>query len=167
MESMSGSGPPPCSCVMNDTYTSVIMCSVSVCHTRCCMRAGDCVCFCSLLYLQGLEQCLAHNKSSITVCLINKYLMKELRILIDRKVNISSVTRLPIKGADVQSGEGEILLHFSVNGMAYRNSFIFGCSQLLRNVGEVSETISAFRKRERGMISDYPKNSSIGWPHRE
>lgn len=50
-------------------------------------------------------------------------MMKELGILIDRKVDISSVMRLPIKEDDVERREGEISLYSSLNCMAYRISF--------------------------------------------
>lgn len=52
--SMSHSGPPPPSCTINDTFTSVIICSMSVSPIRCYMRAGDRVCFCSSLHVQHI-----------------------------------------------------------------------------------------------------------------
>lgn len=49
-------------------------------------------------------ECLEYNRSSW-------YIIKELKLLIDRKVTMSSVMRLPIKRDGVQRGEGD---HFSL-----------------------------------------------------
>lgn len=40
---------------------------------------------------------------------MNKQIMKEVRLLIDRKVHLSSVMRLPTKRDDIRSGEGDNL----------------------------------------------------------